>query len=43
MTFSTLLKIVPTQTGFNGSCAPESATNPIGHSHRYDPTVFLQT
>ena len=37
------LYFLPIQTGFSGSCAPESATNPIGHSHLYDPTVLLQT
>ena len=34
---------LPIQTGFSGSCAPESAANPIEHSHLYDPTVLLQT
>ena len=34
---------LPIQTGFNGSCAPESATNPFAHSHLYDPMVLLQT
>ena len=37
------LNFLPTQTGFSGSCAPESATNPIEHSHLYEPTVLLQT
>ena len=40
---NTWINILPTQTGCLGSCAPESATNPIGHSHRYEPTVLLQT
>ena len=40
---SRLRDFVPIQTGASGSCAPESATNPIGHSHLYDPTVLLQT
>ena len=42
-TFPRPLYFLPIQTGFSGSCAPESATNPIGHSHLYDPTVLLQT
>ena len=41
--FPRSLYFLPTQTGFSGSCAPESATNPIGHSHLYEPTVLLQT
>ena len=40
---NTWINILPTQTGCLGSCAPESATNPIGHSHRYEPAMFLQT
>ena len=30
--FPRSLYFLPIQTGFNGSCRPESATNPIGHS-----------
>ena len=37
------IKFLPTHTGFSGSCAPESATNPVEHSHLYEPTVLLQT
>ena len=35
--------LLPTQTGFSESCVPQLATNPVEHSHLYDPTVLLQT
>ena len=35
--------LLPTQTGLSESCVLQLATNPVEHSHLYDPTVLLQT
>lgn len=37
------VSFLPTQTGFCGSTVSEPATNPVAHSHLYDPLVLLQT
>ena len=33
----------PVQTTFIGFWRPQSVTNPVKHSHLYDPMVLLQT
>ena len=36
------MKFLPIQTGLSGTCGLQAATNPVVHSHLYEPAVLLQ-
>ena len=36
------MNVLPIQTGLSGTCGPQAATNPVVHSHLYEPAVLLQ-